>query len=117
MTTPVLLRIVCAAEAATGLALLVDPPTVIGLLLGSDITGAGLVISRIAGIALIALALACWPGGTARGLQGMVVYNLGVATYMAVVGLGDGPVGVLWWPACAAHAVLAVLLVRALLKK
>lgn len=117
MSNAVLLRIVCAAEAATGLALLVHPPTVIGLLLGAGITGAGLVISRIAGIALIALALACWPGGTARGLQAMVVYSIGAAVYMAVVGLGGGPVGVLWWPACATHAVLAVLLVRELLKK
>lgn len=117
MSTRVLLRIVCAAEAATGLALLVHPPTVIGLLLGSDITGAGLVISRIAGIALIALALACWPGGIARGLQAMVVYSIGAAVYMTVVGLGGGPLGMLWWPACAAHAVLAVLLVRALSQK
>jgi len=49
-------------EAATGLVLLVYPPIVVWLLFGTEIAGAGIVISRFAGISLIALGVACWPG-------------------------------------------------------
>lgn len=112
-----LLRIVCVAEAATGLGLLAHPPTVIQLLLGSEITGAGIFTSRIAGIALIALGVACWPDGAARALQGMAVYSTVAAVYMAIVGLTGGQTGMFWWPAFAAHAVMGILLTRALVKK
>jgi hypothetical protein len=50
------------AEAATGLALLVVPLLVGQLLLGQDLTGAAMPVARVAGIALIALGIACWPG-------------------------------------------------------
>jgi uncharacterized protein (DUF4415 family) len=60
-------------------------------------------MSRIAGIALIALGFACWPGGVARVLQGMAVCSTVAAAYMAVVGLTGGQTGMLWWPAFATH--------------
>jgi hypothetical protein len=113
----ILLRIVSAGEAATGLVLLAHPPIVVRLLLGSEIMGAGIFMSRIAGIALIALGIACWPGGATRGLLGMTVYSVVAAGYMAGVGLTGGQTGILWWPALAAHGVLAILLPRALFKK
>src|SRR5262245_9772368 len=50
-----LLAIAAAGEALTGLGLFVTPPTVVQLLFGAEITGAGIVMSRIAGLALIAL--------------------------------------------------------------
>jgi len=112
-----LLRIVSAGEAATGLVLLASQPIVVRLLLGPEITGAGIFIGRIAGIALIALGVACWPGGATRGLLGMTVYSVIAAGYMTGVGLMGGQTGILWWPACAAHGVLTILLTRALFKE
>ena len=60
-----LLALAAAGEAAMGLVLLVYPPIVVRLLFNDQIAGAGIVMSRMAGIALIALGLACWPGSEA----------------------------------------------------
>ena len=56
-----ILALASTGEAAMGLVLLVYPPIVVRLLFGADIAGAGIVMSRIAGIALIALGVGCWP--------------------------------------------------------
>ncbi|MGB8578436.1 MAG: hypothetical protein WCD56_17995, partial [Pseudolabrys sp.] len=50
------------AEAATGLALLIVPSLVGQLLLGEELTGIAVPVARVAGIALIALGVTCWPG-------------------------------------------------------
>jgi len=48
-------------EIGTGLALIVDPAIVVALLLGADLAGIGPAVGRCFGIALLALAVACWP--------------------------------------------------------
>ena len=101
------------SEAATGLVLLLYPSIVVSLLFGSEITGAGIVMSRLAGISLIALGIACWPGNMAyRALYGMVTFSTLAMLYLAYVGL-IGVVGILLWPAVAVHGGLSILLVRA----
>ncbi len=60
------------AEAATGLALLIVPSLVGQLLLGEELTGVAIPVARVAGIALIALGIACWPGPP---LVGMLTYS------------------------------------------
>jgi len=108
--TKKLLALAAVAEAATGLALLVDPAIMARLLLGiDDLTGGAVVIARVTGIALIGLGLSCWPGSTA--LAGMLTYS--GALYLALVGLGGEWVGVLLWPAVGLHAVLTGLLALA----
>lgn len=117
----ILLALAAAGEAAFGLVLLVHPPIVIRLLLDAEVAGAGMVMSRVAGIALIALGIACWPGRAMRGrvaaaLGGMLAYSLLATLYLAYLGLGGEWVGKLLWPAVAVHAVLTALLARAWLK-
>ncbi len=108
-----LLILAVLIEALTGLVLVVYPPIVIRLLFGSEIAGAGVLASRIAGISLIALAVACWPDrDMLRPFFGMLTYNLLVTLYLIYVGANGGP-GVLLWPVVALHAALSVLLVRA----
>jgi len=71
-----LVAVAAAAEALTGLVLVVYPLMVIKLLFGAEITGIAVVISRFAGLALIALGVACWPYGFAsRALCGMLTYS------------------------------------------
>jgi hypothetical protein len=95
-----------------GLALLVDPPIVVKLLLGLDnLAGVGVVIARVTGISLIGLAVSCWPGGTA--LLGMLTYSAVLTLYLASLGFGGAYVGVLLWPALVLHAVLTALLALA----
>ncbi len=56
------LALSAAAEAGTGLLLLAWPPIVVRLLFGAEISGAGVIMSRLAGIALIGLGV---PAGRA----------------------------------------------------
>jgi hypothetical protein len=99
------------SESATGLALLIVPSLIGRLLLGAELTGIGVTVSRVTGIALIALGIACWPG---TPLIGMLIYNAAVTVYLAYVGLAGGPAGTLLWPVVVLHVILTVLLSRAL---
>jgi hypothetical protein len=113
-----LLALTTTFEAATGLILLVYPPVVVRLLFGAEMTGVGIVVSRIAGISLIALGLACWPGrdagnSAARALRAMLCYNLFATLYLAYLGLGGEWVGSLLWLAVAIHALWTFLLAHA----
>jgi len=83
-------------EAGTGLALLIVPSLVGRLLLGEELTGIAIPVARVAGIALIALGVACWPG---TPLVGMLTYSAAVTLYLACVGFLGGLTGILLWPA------------------
>lgn len=108
------LAVAAALEAATGIVLFVDPPLVVRLLFGAAITGSGEVVSRVAGLALIGLGVACWPNGATRQpLRGMLTYGTLAALYLAHVGVRGEGVGPLLWPAVGAHVVLSMLLLRA----
>ncbi len=95
------------AEAATGLALVVAPAFVVHLLLGSEVAGAGGLVARVAGIALVGLGIACWPGPPRLG---MLIYSGAVAVYLAYLGLTGAASGVLLWPAVFLHALLSLAL-------
>jgi hypothetical protein len=97
-------------EAATRLALLIVPSLVGQLLLGEQFTGVAIPVARVAGIALIALGIACWPGPP---LVGMLTYCTVVTLYLAYLGFAGGLTGVLLWPAVALHVILTILLGRA----
>lgn len=97
-------------EAATGLALLIVPSLVGRWLLGEELTGIALPVARVAGIALVALGIACWPGPPRAG---MLTYSAAVTLYLAYLGVAGGLGGPLLWPAIVLHAVLSVLLARA----
>jgi hypothetical protein len=106
-----MLALAAVGEAAMGVVLLVYPPIVVRLLFGADIAGAGIVMSRIAGIALIALGVGCWPRSTT--LCGMLTYSALAALYLIYLGLAGEWVGSLLWPAVAIHTILTFLLARA----
>jgi hypothetical protein len=108
------LALAAVGEAATGIALLVAPALVGKLLLGAELTGDAAMVARVAGIALIGLGVACWPG-TPR--LGMLAYSTGVTTYLAYLGLSGAASGLLLWPAVVLHVILSVLLARACLGK
>jgi len=96
-------------EVATGLALLIVPSLVGQFLLGEELAGVAIQVARVAGIALIGLGIACWPGPPRVG---MLTYSAGVAMYLAYLGFAVGLTGVFLWPAVALHAVLSILLGR-----
>ncbi len=104
-----LLALAAVGEAATGIALLAVPGLVGKLLLGTELTGDAAMVARVAGIALIGLGVACWPG-TPR--LGMLAYGTGVTAYLAYLGLSGAASGALLWPAVGLHLILSALLAR-----
>jgi hypothetical protein len=108
MKTPLFLAAV--GEAATGLALLIAPSLVGQLLLGEPLAGVAVPVARVAGIALIGLGIACWPGPP---LIGLLTYSAVVTLYLAYLGLAGGFGGVLLWPAVVLHLLLVALLALA----
>jgi hypothetical protein len=97
------------SEAATGVALVIVPSLVGQLLLGEPLSGLAVAVARVAGIALFALGIACWPGPP---LVGMLSYGAFVTLYLAYLGAAGGLNGVLLWPAVVLHAMLTALLLR-----
>ena len=95
-------------EAATGLALVVAPSLVAQLLLGEELSGVATPVARVAGIALIALGTACWPGRSP--FPAMLIYSGAVTLYLAYLGFAGDFRGVLLWPAVVLHLILTVLL-------
>ena len=96
-------------KSLTGAALLVVPSLVGRLLLGEDLIGVAVPVARVAGIALIALGVACWPGPARIG---MLIYGAAVTVFLAYVGVTGGG-GILLWPAVVLHVILTALLTRA----
>ena len=79
------------------------------MLLGAAVAGIAVTVARVAGIALIGLGVACWPGPP---ILGMLIYSTGVGLFLGWLGLTGGASGVLLWPAAVAHVVLSALLAR-----
>jgi hypothetical protein len=105
-------------EAVTGLALILQPASVVRLLLGEDISSAGLGLGRIAGFGLLSLGIACWPrtDATLPALRGMLTYNALTAGYLGYLQLGGESVGRLLLPAVVLHVLFALLFARILLR-
>ncbi len=96
-------------EAATGAALLLVPSLVGQVLLGAELSGIAVTVARVAGIALIGLGVACWPGPPRIG---MLIYSAAITLYLAYIGVAGALTGILLWPAVVLHAVLTILLIR-----
>jgi hypothetical protein len=82
-----LLMLAALIEVSTGLILLAYPPIVVRLLLDLEIAGAGVVMSRLAGIALIGLGAACWPNtGNRSAFYGILTYSMMAMLYLIAGG-------------------------------
>ncbi|MGY3694736.1 hypothetical protein ACVIGA_004816 [Bradyrhizobium sp. USDA 3240] len=111
-----LLAMMGAAEAATGLVLAVAPSFLVELLLGAAPgTAAGTTVSRVAGVAILAIGIACWlaredaAGRAVRGLiAAMLLYNAAVVAILVLAWTSQGLAGVALWPVVLAHLALAV---------
>lgn len=106
-----LLIIAAVLEAVTGLTLLLIPTVAVSALLGVPLdTPTGLVAGRIAGAALVALAIACWQarngerGSPAIGVvEAMSFYNFAGAIVLVYAGTRLELRSALLWPAIVLH--------------
>jgi hypothetical protein len=67
------------SELSAGLALLILPSLGGWLLLGEELSGVAVSLARVLGIALVGLAVACWPE-PATPRNGMLTYSATITT-------------------------------------
>src|SRR6185436_2452028 len=111
-----LLIIAAVLEATAGLSLLLIPTVAVSALLGAPLdTATGLAAGRIAGAALVALAIACWQarngerGSAATGVvEAMSFYNFAAAMALVYAGTRLDLRSALLWPAIVLHFCLGV---------
>ena len=111
-----LLKVAAGVEVGTGIVLIASPSLFTRLLFGSGLASPGPGLGRLAGFALLALAVACWPTRDAAegpALRAMLLFSALCAAYLVYRGIRGGATGPLLWPAAALHAVLALFLARA----
>jgi hypothetical protein len=112
-------------EAVTGLGLLAFPAVVVTLILGSPLdTGVAVVMARVAGVAILALATACWLARqdeqfrATRGLvSAMVLYNAGIIATLVYGVLYLGVSSIVLWSIILVHAAMGAWCVVCLLGK
>lgn len=124
MTMKNFFMVTAAFELLTGMALLTMPAFTTFFLLGaSSDTPIAIAVTRVAGAALITIAIACWsarynPGSrTITGLLvAMLFYNALVTLVLAYSAVTSSLMGVGFFPAVVAHVVLGIWSVACLLR-
>jgi hypothetical protein len=107
-----LLVVTALLEGVTGLALVALPSWLATFLLGSSLDApAAAILARVAGVAVVALAVTCWltrddaQSRAARGLvSAMALYHTGVAVVLAYASIGFALSGLGLWPTVLFHA-------------
>jgi hypothetical protein len=109
-------------ELVTGIVLIFIPSILGRLILGVEFPDIARGVARLAGIALVALAIACWPQkrstatNAGAAIRALLTYNLLAAVYFCYWWVAFHSAGPLLWLAVAVHAVFAALFLRAALR-
>ena len=89
MNARLLFKASAIAEVLTGLAFLVAPALIVGLLLGEGLSPIGIAVARVLGIGLLSVGVAAWESqGQAIRLApraGLCIYNVGVSALLAIL--------------------------------
>ena len=120
-----LLTVDAVIEMGGGLLMVVLPSFLWKIVLGTTLsTAVEFTLSRIAGIAVIALAVTWWLARSdeqshiLRGVVGgMVVFNAGVVIALGYAGIALGLSTILLWPFILIHLAMAVWCIVCLRKK
>ena len=103
-------------EILAGASFLIAPGIACRLLFAYPPDGVGIPLARFAGVALIALGIAClpWadPGPHRSAALGLLVFNVEVTALFSFLAFATTFRGVLLWPAVVLHAILAVALLQ-----
>lgn len=118
-TMKILLTVTSLFEGLTGLALITMPSMIVQVLLGSPLSDpSGLIIARVAGAALVSLAVVCFLSRKSENAVGLVIallfYNTAATVLLGYAGLFENLNGIALWPAVVAHIVLAGWCVKSL---
>jgi hypothetical protein len=117
-----LFRVTTIVEGITGLALLAVPSFFVSIVLGTTLSEpGGVLMGRLAGIALLSLSVICWSyrkeiQGISRITKALLLYNVAAASlliYASVTGFS----GIGLWPAMLLHIGLGIWCAQSLQKK
>jgi len=108
-----ILTITALIEGVTGLALAAMPSFVVSILLGTSLTDiSAILIARLAGVALITIAIACWLSRSntqsAVIVKAMLAYNVFSIVLLVYAVLVEQISGPGLWPAVLLHFGLLV---------
>ena len=117
-----LLTVTALFEGITGLALAIAPSLLVPILLGASLTDAiATLTGRLAGAALLTIAIACWlsRSGTqssvmVKAMLGYNVFSIILLVYAALVESISGPA---LWPAVLLHVGLLFWCIVSLRKR
>ena len=97
-------------EVIIGLALLVAPLLVVGLLLGEGLGPIGVAVSRVLGVGLLSVGVAGWESPEQvvclAPRAGLCTYNIGATLVFVMLGASGGMSGILLWPTAALHGLI-----------
>ena len=117
-----LLIVTAIIEGLTGLALAFAPSFLASILLGTSLTDpSAILIARLAGAALITIAIACWLSGReihssimVKAMIGYNIFSIILLVYAALIESISGP-GL--WPAVLLHLGLLIWCLSSLWKR
>lgn len=109
------LVVTAVLEAGAGLGLLATPGFVLRLLFGLEQAAIEtLLVARLTGAALVAVAMACWAArANGRGpaqlilLAGVLVYNVAAVALLGWAGALLNMTGIALWPGFGLHIIMA----------
>ncbi len=117
-----LLIVTALIEGLTGLAIAISPSYIASILLGTSLTDpSAILIARLAGSALITIAIACWLSGSDSHssimVKAMIVYNIFSITLLVYAVLFEKISGPGLWPAVLLHLGLLIWCLSSLWKR
>ena len=120
-----ILTVTSIIEFPTAVVLLVFPSLIAKLLFGATLdTPIALIVARVAGAAILSLAVACWfarNDGINSAVNGLVVamllYNTAIALILIYAALVLSLSGIGLWPVVLLHMAMSVWCIISLLKK
>ena len=114
LTQRQILTVAAVIECFAGIALIFAPSQAAVVVLGAKPDGAGLMLGRLAGIALAALAICCWEARTDSSavqsgtVKGITFYNAGAGLFLVFLAASGRACRVVAWSAGGLHLGLAV---------
>jgi hypothetical protein len=120
-----ILTVTSIIEFPTAVILLVFPSLIAKLLFGATLdTPIALIVARVAGAAILSLAVACWfarNDGINSAVNGLVVamllYNISITLILIYAALDLSLSGIGLWPVVLLHMAMSVWCIISLLKK
>ena len=121
MNARLLFKASAIAEVLTGLAFLVAPALIVGLLLGEGLSPIGIAVARVLGIGLLSVGVAAWES-QAQEIRlapraELCVYNVGVAALLAILRTTGGMQAPLLWPVAGLHSLIGAAMLWVILPR